>query len=88
MASSETQGRDTHSSQIVFALVPLNELRRPPPKTNKKAHFFYLQDTRVSDRYMGTGHSKLPRVDLVENYETMSVNPEDYEGQTVLILGK
>ena len=29
-----------------------------------------------------------PGVDLVENYETMSVNPEDYEGQTVLILGK
>ena len=60
MASSETQRRDTRSSQIVFALVPLNELRRPPPKTNKKAHFFSLQVTRISDRYMGTGHSKLP----------------------------
>ena len=26
--------------------------------------------------------------EYVEGYETMSTNPEDYEGQTVLILGQ
>ena len=29
-----------------------------------------------------------PGVNLTEGYESISINPEDYEGQSVLIIGK
>ena len=38
----------------------------------------------------GTGKAHVPvfeGMEYVEGYEDMSTNPEDYEGQTVLILG-
>ena len=30
----------------------------------------------------------IPGIDYAEGYETVSINPEDYEGKNVLILGK
>lgn len=30
----------------------------------------------------------LTGIDYAEGYETMSINPDDYEGKNVLILGK
>ncbi len=31
---------------------------------------------------------KFPGVNYTENYETISTNPDNYEGQTVLIIGE
>jgi cation diffusion facilitator CzcD-associated flavoprotein CzcO len=30
----------------------------------------------------------IPGIDYAEGYESISLNPEDYEGKNVLILGK
>jgi len=39
----------------------------------------------------GIGKPNIPQLEgmeYVDGYETMSLDPNDYEGQTVLILGK
>jgi len=65
---------------------------------NKQGNFFCVEDTEARSYYarrliVATGIGKaylppIPGIELAERYEDVSVDPEDFAGQRVLILGK